>query len=88
MSYDVNGKQTQVGDKVIFTDPWHGKHEATITELEPKNGSHHATLEIDEATSDLPDVDHSLQWFKSKAGKFEDVPHHAEGVPYSCNHKE
>lgn len=79
--YDINGKDTKVGDTVCFTDPWHGKHEATITQLEPKNGSHHATLEMSkDAIKDLG------EWFSF--GIFHDVPHHKEGVPYSWDHKE
>lgn len=90
--YEVNGKNTKVGDKVIFTDPWHGKHGATITALEPKNGSHHTTLETDGAVPELPDGlsdeerDHRLQWFQGRSGKFMNVAHHVEGVPYSWDH--
>lgn len=80
--YNVNGKQTQIGDTVVFTDPWNGKHEATITKIEPKNGSHHATLEL--STSSLKGLG---QWFQDRAiSGFRDVPHHKEGVPYSWDH--
>jgi hypothetical protein len=90
--YDVNGVKTKVGDKVIFTDPWHRKHEATITKIEPKNGSHHATLEMDkeELAKLIDDKDANVakffhdRWFN----EFRDVPHHKEGAPYSWDHKE
>jgi hypothetical protein len=84
--YTVNGKQTKTCDRVVFTDPWGGKHGATITKIEPKNGSHHVTLEADEAALDIPEELHAIKWFNDKSGKFEDVPHHKEGVPYSWDH--
>jgi hypothetical protein len=67
---------------VIFTDPWNGKHDATVKDVNPENS--HATLQIDASSLDLSNEDEHVQkWFKEKAGKFEDVPPHEEGVPYS-----
>jgi hypothetical protein len=82
--YIINDKQTKIGDTVVFTDPMRGKHEATIKVLEPRNGSHHAILELSEDTSIIV----SAHWFQELGGKFEDVPHHTQGVPYSWDHKE
>jgi len=69
---------------VIFTDPWNGKHDATIKDVNPEN--QHATLEI----SAMPDVDdaHAQKWFQDRACTFENVPSHAEGAPYSYKEQE
>lgn len=73
MAYEINGRQTSEGDRVEYTDPYKGKHEATIKTLEPKNGYHHATLE-----TVIEDVPKTLT----------DVPWHADGVQYSWRHLE
>lgn len=67
----------------IFTDPWNGKHEATIKDINPEN--QHATLQVDASTLIIPDEEHIKQWFQEKSGTFKNVPPHAGGVPYSYN---
>lgn len=73
MPYEINGKQTDVEDVVEYTDPYKGKHKATIKHVEPKNGSHHATLETE---------------IDGEATTLTDVPWHAEGVQHSWRHLE
>jgi hypothetical protein len=65
----------------IFTDPWNGKHEATIQDINPEN--QHATLRIDTTALNVPDEEHIKQWFGERSGTFKNVPHHTEGAPYS-----
>src|SRR2546421_6312703 len=72
-SHSVAGRETKVGDPVIYSHPYGNKYEGKILEIVPKNDSHHIKVETE--------VDGQLTHFI-------EVPYHADGVGHSWKHAE
>lgn len=69
----VNGKKTDVGHNVHYTDHHGVQHAATITDLEDKNGVSHADLHVLRREHGRPDY-------------LEKVPHSTTPAPLTWTH--